>query len=242
MLVVVFEDELVAQLEPVTLARPAFAISCGSRRLVDLLAELGEPLRAFVRPHLAQIVKADFPQFAPADAGVPGPVLYVNARLVPSLSALAALRRLVASGRPAPVPAGESIAAAFWLPAPPPATAQRPDAAATPLGPPDKHLAGLGLPTVDIALPLFEYPHDILREHQATIGDHLADRIARGQYREVAPGVFAAAGAVLGPHVVADTKAGPIVLETGATVGAYCYLNGPVHLGPHCRVLEHAAP
>ncbi len=38
-----------------------------------------------------------------------------------------------------------------------------------------------------------------------------------------------------------DTKAGPIVLEAGATVGPHSFLAGPVHLGANSRVLEHAA-
>ena len=54
MFIVVFEDELVAQLDPVTLSRPAFAISCGSRRLIDLLMELGPPVRASMSPSSAR--------------------------------------------------------------------------------------------------------------------------------------------------------------------------------------------
>ncbi len=99
----------------------------------------------------------------------------------------------------------------------------------------------LGLPEIDVLLPLLEYPHDIVREHLATILDHLTDRVARGAYREVADDVFLATGAKLGDYVVTDTKSGPIILEAGATVGPYCYLSGPVHLGANCRVLEHAA-
>ncbi len=38
-----------------------------------------------------------------------------------------------------------------------------------------------------------------------------------------------------------DTKAGPIVLEAGASVGPHSFLAGPVHLGVNSRVLEHAA-
>ena len=40
MSIVLFEDPLVAQLDPTALGRPAFAITCGSYRLIDLVARL----------------------------------------------------------------------------------------------------------------------------------------------------------------------------------------------------------
>jgi UDP-N-acetylglucosamine diphosphorylase / glucose-1-phosphate thymidylyltransferase / UDP-N-acetylgalactosamine diphosphorylase / glucosamine-1-phosphate N-acetyltransferase / galactosamine-1-phosphate N-acetyltransferase len=233
MRIVVFEDESVGQLDPVALCRPAFAISCGSRRLIDLLAKLGLPLEASVRPHLRPIVAADFPQLKQGDVSAAGPVLLVNARLVPSLAALGTLRTLSTAGRAAVVRAGNDVAAAVVLTAAQPA---RPEDVGS-----GRYLAGLGLPALETPLPLFAYPHDIVREHLATIGEHLAERIAHGNYRQLSDGVFAAAGATLGSYVVTDTKAGPIVLEAGASVGPYCYLSGPAHLGANCRVLEHAA-
>ena len=239
MLIVVFEDELVPQLDPVALGRPAFAISCGSRRLIDLVADLGCPVQASVRQHLAEIVTADFPQIALVNGPTDRPALWVNARLVPSQAALAALRQLMDAGRPGMVRSGQHVAAVLVTPATP---SPKPTTSKPTIGLPEADfLAELGIPAVEAELPLFEYPHDIVRQHLATIGDHLADRITRGEYREVADGVFLAPGATLGQYVVTDTKAGPILLEAGATVGPYCYLSGPVHLGANCRVLEHAA-
>ena len=37
--IIVFEDRYVPRLHPITVGRPAYAISCGSYRLVDWLAE-----------------------------------------------------------------------------------------------------------------------------------------------------------------------------------------------------------
>ena len=61
--VLVFEDEQVAQLHPVTTARPAYAVSCGSFRLIDWLTELDAPLGSAIRTYLHDIERADFPQF-----------------------------------------------------------------------------------------------------------------------------------------------------------------------------------
>ena len=41
MQVIVYEDELVAQLAPVTLSRPAYTICCASFRLIELVKPLG---------------------------------------------------------------------------------------------------------------------------------------------------------------------------------------------------------
>ncbi len=59
--VILFEDETTEQLNPAALGRPAFGITCGCFRLIDLIAPLAEALAYVVRPHLRAIVAADFP-------------------------------------------------------------------------------------------------------------------------------------------------------------------------------------
>jgi glucose-1-phosphate thymidylyltransferase len=49
-----------------------------------------------------------------------------------------------------------------------------------------------------------------------------------------------AEGATLGEHVVTDTRRGPVVIERGASIGPYCYLSGPAHVGAGARVIEHS--
>lgn len=236
MAVILFEDELAAQLEPVTLGRPAFAISCGSLRLVDLAAKLEQPVAAVVRSHLSGLVAEDYPGFRCPTEPVSGePALWVNARAVPSAATLAALRSLLAGGRPGAVRGPTGTAAALV-----PASARWLSSAERPL-PADDFWDQLALPAVAAEIPLFEYPHDIIRHHQAILADNLEQRLARGDYREIANGVFAAEGASLGAYCTTEAARGPIVLDRGATVGPYCYLSGPVYVGPQARVIEHAA-
>ena len=247
MQVVVFEDEQVALLAPITLGRPAFAISCGSQRLIDLLADLGCPVHAVVRPHLCALVAADFPQLASvgedATAVPAAPTLWVNARLVPSAAAGRQLRQMVEAARPGVVLAGstaETLAAAVVGPQQIAAGQGSVAGGKSPwrgVAPPASTLEILP----DVTLSVFNDPHDVLREHLATLADHLALRIASGRYREVADGVFAADGARLGQYVVTDSSAGPIVLDEGASVGPMSLLTGPAYLGKNCRVIEHAA-
>src|SRR5262245_56802963 len=99
MQIVVFEDEHVLRLYPLTVGRPAYALSCGSYRLIDWLARLREEtgvvMRGVVRPHLAEVQRLDFPQISPTPPTIETPALLVNARLVPSVAAYQELKRLI---------------------------------------------------------------------------------------------------------------------------------------------------
>jgi len=233
--VILFEDDRVDQLYPITLSRPAFAISCGSYRLFDLVNRLELPISCVVRDHLRAIHEADFPDHATDHTSSSGNRLLVNARIVPRVEVLRTLRALLDKGKPCVVKHAGCIAAAL-------------------LGPNDRlplmdlihedlgdSLDKLGLDQLDIDLPMFEYPHDVIRHHLTSISSNLEQRLADGEYQEVADGVFVADNATLGDYLVTDTKEGPILLESGATVGPHCCLTGPVHIGPNARVIEYAA-
>jgi UDP-N-acetylglucosamine diphosphorylase/glucosamine-1-phosphate N-acetyltransferase len=242
MQIVVFEDESVSKLYPITVGRPAYAISCGSYRLVDWLAHLSREhraeLRGVVRPHLAAIQQLDFPEFSRRAPTGELPLLLVNARLVPSVFGFHALSRLVKEKQTAVVYENGSLAAAMI-------------AQGGPQPPPDidvghwaKYIANSlhkKLPAVQETLPLFDYPHDVVRQHLEIISESLTNRLATGSFREIADGVFAAEGATLGQYCVTDTTKGPVVLDQGAVVGPYSFLRGPAYLGPKAKVIEHSA-
>ncbi len=242
MQIVVFEDEGVSRLFPITVGRPAYAISCGSYRLVDWLASLSREhkleLRGVVRPHLAAIQQLDFPEFSRRTPTGELPLLLVNARLVPSVSAFHALSRLIKEGRTGAVYENGSLAAAMI-------------AQGGPQPPPDmdvghwaKYVANSiykKLPATPETLPLFDYPHDVVRHHLTIFGESLTNRLATGGFREIADGVFAAEGATLGQYCVTDTTKGPVLLDKDAVVGPYCLLRGPAYLGPKAKVNEHSA-
>ena len=96
------------------------------------------------------------------------------------------------------------------------------------------------LPTFEADLPLLEYPHEIVRYNLQCLRENLEYRLAQGEYRELADGVFAAPGAELGPYSVSNTRDGPIVLGANTQVGPFCCLSGPADLGEGTRVIEHA--
>ena len=161
-------------------------------------------------------------------------MLWLNARMVPSLAVLEKLRGLLVAGKPGIVASETAVAAALFPPELPWATSR-----ATV---PTVEIHALGLERLTGELPLFDYPHDIVRHHLATLAANLEHRLADGEYQQDGRRrVCRADGAKLGQYVVTDTRRGPIVLEAGATIGPYCYLSGPAHLGPAARVIEHAA-
>ncbi len=234
--ILVFEDSLVDNLYPVTTGRPAYAITCGSFRLLDWLVQLGKPLSGWVRPHLKTLQSLDFPELNQELSTANRWTLLVNARLVPSRANFLQLQKLLAREACSAIRSDNSLAAgvvpteqlrahdgnivAAFDAAGPSATA--------PMSPATE-------------LPLLNFPHEIIRWNVECFVDNLRHRIDSGHYREVAKDVFVGEGATLGEFIVTDTKAGPIVLDRDSQIGPYCFLRGPAYLGPGARVIEHAA-
>ena len=112
MQVVLFEDEFVDRLAPVAAAEPAFAVTCGSYKLVYLERTLG-PSLSVIRKHLRPLEAASYPDRVPTGKPLAGPVLFVNARLVPSASIKSQLKRFADAGQEAAIISGQSIAVAL---------------------------------------------------------------------------------------------------------------------------------
>ncbi len=235
MKLVLFEDTKVSQLYPMTLARPAFAVSCGSYRLVDLVGRLELDAYAIVREYLQAIVDADFELSKPEDDGRTNHLLFVNARAVPSVDTLRVLTQLKDNRLPKAVRGDGEIAAALvdirQTPLPDSLT---PDSVAG-------WLESLELESCVERIELSAYPHEVLKNHLRITAANLEDRLAQGGYSEVRDGVFVRENVTLGEHLVADTAEGPILIDQGASIGPFCFLQGPVYVGPGSKVIEHAA-
>jgi len=234
--IVLFEDASVSQLYPISVGRPAFAITCGGYRLVDHALAVSSKVSAVVRPHLRSPVRADFPDLVGrSGAKANEATLLVNARIVPSVDARREILRLTQSSAPGVLRDGETVVAARVGP--------------ETLLPPDhldpgtltKYLETLAGKPLEADLPLLDHPHDVLRYHLAVMRENTELRIREGSFREVGEGVFLAEDAALGAHVVTRTAGGPIVIDRGASVGPYSFLEGPAYLSPKARILEHAA-
>ena len=246
--ILLFEDDRVGQLAPLTIGRPAYAISCGSHQLIELAQRLApvraeggrgsgsawsenvypaqdlEPVLRFVRPYLQAVEAANAPNDVLAEGTLDQPTLFINARVVPAVSSINELQTLIETDRECIVTSGESVAAAVVKNA-----LELPsfgDGGALPA-----LLRELSLPTVAVDLPVFGYPHDVIRFHIQALTENLNDRLRdQVRYREIRDGLFVAENVNLDEYVVTDTRRGPIVIDELASIGPFCYLAGPAHL------------
>ena len=87
--IVVFEDDRVESLYPITLARPVYSIQCGATRLRDLLGALTIAGRwwGVIRPHLQTLQREDDPTWHAAQQLPAEETLCVNGALVPNRAA-----------------------------------------------------------------------------------------------------------------------------------------------------------
>jgi UDP-N-acetylglucosamine diphosphorylase/glucosamine-1-phosphate N-acetyltransferase len=242
MQLVVFEDQNADALAPVTLTRPAMEISCGGYRLIDLLRPVAErygaTIQAVVRPHLTALVAVDHPEFATAGS-VPGPVLLVNARLVPSVRAVNELEKIFREGKQGIIRNDTALVAAC-LPT---------DAltgGSLEYGKLQATIDQCELPTLDADLPLLEYPHDIVRYHKENLGENLEHRIACDRYQQTSDGVFldnstTDACPAIAETAVFDTTNGPVLIDQHAVIGPHTSIFGPCYIGAHAKISPGAA-
>ncbi|MEO2010353.1 MAG: putative sugar nucleotidyl transferase [Pirellulaceae bacterium] len=237
MRVVVFEDKHVLRLYPMAVARPAYAITCGSNRLIDWLRVLDCPLGGIVRPYLTVLQQVDFPDLHSPSVTAGETVMFVNARLVPSHTNSIRLQDLISEGQPGILRQDDHVVVMIR-------TIEA-----------ENELSWIGLDslltdTVASSLPplqssedlaIFNYSHDIIAENMTILDENLSFRLAAGTLTEVQDGLFVGSDVKLPEYYSCDTSEGPIILDDGVSVGPFCYLNGPGYVGKGSRLIEHAA-
>ena len=228
--VILFEDQSVQDNYPATLARPAFAITCGVSNLYDLVRGTGVKIRTMVRAHLAATAERRFPG---TDA-VEGPILFVNAAVVPDGREVRKLIAWAGEGDAFLVPSGRRVAAAF-LPGGPTLGAECATEGVTP------YLLEQKLPLREPAIATMDYPFDAVRHHLAIFEPCLTDLIEQGGYSRVTEGVYAGRDVKIARTAVLKAEDGPIVLGDNVTIMDFAYLSGPLHVGPNSRIIERSS-
>ena len=235
--ILVFEDEQVKQLYPITLARPAYAITCGCLRLSDWLASLSGNVIGSVRPHLQDLQALDFSFFASElDASEPL-TLIVNARIAPcvanfeKLNAIAKGNNENMTARTVAVDQDGNVGVAIVLT----------DALKDGLPSSVADVISKLQPDTDVKLDVLQFPHDIVRFNQEHFNANLNHLIEKGNFKQLQDGVFVGNNCSISKHVEFDTSDGPIVIADSAKVGPFTYFAGPVYVGPHCKIAEHAS-
>ncbi|MDO4584856.1 MAG: putative sugar nucleotidyl transferase [Planctomycetia bacterium] len=259
---ILFEDSQVEQLYPITTGRGAFAITCGTLRMVDLLGKISDTLGILCRPYLEAISRHEYPEHVfglqaiqevlrkmPPEENV----LVVNARMVPQAGILLFLQQRASESRPSLAKWQDAVAMAVL-----PAAVLREKLDVFEDGFYDLSEILLHGKWDDFSeanpTELFDYPHDLVRNNMRIFTENIEFRLknawhsrrdaepgAEGAWREIRDGVFVGNNVSLGDYFVADTSHGPILVDHGASIGPFCYIKGPVYIGPHSKVIEHAA-
>ncbi len=252
MQIICFEDQRVDQLRPITLARPAYAITCASLRLIDCLKRLSETVTGSVRPYLEMIQLLDHGIEA-MTSEISTDLLLVNARLVPLVRLEATLQSLAQQKRSCVVldPEDNSVLAARLVAddmQDPAMTTENlaadgsPEASRLEKSPLDALLdLARGQRRSDLSIDVFHWPHDVVAWHMKEMPTALEWRLEHGDYTQTADGVFVQEGVEIGKYAAIDTSDGPILLDRNVRVGPFCFLSGPVYAGAGTRVIEHAA-
>ena len=230
--IVLFEDHLLSDMNPIVLTRPAFAVTCACATLHELVAEAaGAPPAWVVRGYLARLAARKY-------AGPPiaeGPKLFLNASVVPDTRYIEKLRELAGSARPFVATAGGRVSAAFLpdsAPAPRPLTPEN----ITPW------LLELKLPLLEDELfRTLDHQFEVVKYLEPLFAANIEHRICRGTYREVRPRVYAAEEVRVAETCVFHTGTGPVVFDRGAEVRDFAYFEGPVYVGAHSRVIDRAS-
>ena len=228
--IVLFEDEMVDRLSPITLARPAWSITCGSLRLCDLVAHLDGTRHGVVRDFLSAFVGDYFPV---RDLDASQPTLWLNARLAPDAALLGSLKKLMGNASAFIAMSGESISAAMTE-----AGAVRAESLTVSDIP--VALSELNLPHSDLELSLFDYPHNVIADHKRLAASNIEFLATNGDYQQLQDGVFVAGGRELPANVVLDTTSGPIVIDVDVELGPFSVIKGPVSIGRGAKISPHA--
>lgn len=236
MRVCLFEDALVADLEPLTLTRPAYELLCGCTSLADKQKRYfaASSHGTLVRPYLADLAVTGGP-VNDLDWLREGPVVLVNARWLPPAPEPDVLQQL---DRPCVAVCDGEVAFAVLTP----------DLLAdcSPLTI-DACLERWreSLPSRGVAGTMVRYLWDLVDRNGEEIElDAWLTSPERPRRTENLPALVGRADRLLidptahiDPMVVADTTAGPVVIDREAVVGAFTRLEGPCYLGPGTHVL-----
>jgi glucose-1-phosphate thymidylyltransferase len=239
MQIICFEDDRVEQLRPITQARPTYAITCASFRLIDWLRRLSGTVSGSVRTHLEVIQQLDYEVPSQSDLDDKEGVLLVNARLVPKVGLEGKLRTLAGESRSSVVidSQDDSVLAARITAAD--VSSLKSIDRSSPLPSLLSHAGTLA--PANLSLDPFRWPHDVVACHMKEMPVAMQWRLEHGDYTQTDDGVFVRDGVEIGQYAAIDTSEGPIVLEENVKVGPFCYLSGPVYAGAGTRVIEHAA-
>lgn len=229
---VLFEDSFADRLQPINLARPSCAITCGATNLAQIVSELGMPVHFHVRKHLRGILERDGHQLAQE---IDGPILYLNAALVPDPKTIESIKRLTKSGESFLAVNDQRVTAAVAHSEFPAALAARDPGELT------SYLLDQRLPILADEFPTIEHTYDVIRHHSRLLPLHVKWLAEQGTLKEVSKDVFVGEECEIAKMVEFDTTQGPIIIGNRVRIKPFSYIAGPCRIGDKSLIIDHAS-
>jgi len=226
MQVILFEDNQVADLRPITLSRPAFKITMGGLDLEKMFRDRGFAPGFIVRDYLAPLVELESKSEPVTDKEV----LFVNASMAPRLSDLEIILKTCENKEHFCVLQGERVAVSYY-----PETEVRLED----LKPENitAYLLEDNPPVVDQPLLLVNRSYEVIKYNMEIIGDNLERMLDR--YHRLHDGVYVGQNVELSDRVSFDPREGPIIIDDNTFVSDFVLLRGPIYIGKNVRINEY---
>ena len=237
MRVCLFEDQGVADFEPLTLTRPVFDLVCGQSPLGAKQCRCFSPTEVgtLIRPYLAASFRVHQPALHTNELAWlrAGPTVFINGRWLPPQESCAP------DLAPCVALCGDEVAFAVLRP---------------------EHLATCSpntledcleswrseLPTRDAGGRMMHYLWDLVHHNaeQLCLDFHAVPKSAGLQLIRHRPGIVGPENllaisptAQLDPLVAMDTTRGPIVIDRDAVITAFSRIEGPSYIGPNTQIM-----
>ncbi len=228
MQIILFEDYLVGEIRPVTLGRAAFTVGMGGTNLYDLVKRKSLPVSYLVREYLREITLRNFSNEPLGRKDL----LFLNASLPPSVGILEKVLAQCEKNKAFVAQTDHRVAAAFF-PDLDFSFNQVDEISIT------NFLLAQEYEVLEDRFPLINYPFDIIKYNQAYFEDNLQH--IRGDYENISSGVYVGKDTKIHPTVCLNSEEGTIVIGDGVSIGPFVYLQGPLYLGSHSRIIERTS-
>ncbi len=225
MKIILYENNSVGKLYPVTLTRSSFDIFCGALTLFQAMERtfpqdvIDYSVRDFLRPAMERKY--------PKKNAATNETLYLDGSLIPSLEAVQNLKTLVAGKKDTIFFSGGKIIGAYLKKNSEFGIKNQEIA---------EHLIKLDLPKFEIDWPVFNHSWEVVTYNQEILAENL--EYLKKDFKEVKDDVYISRDVILPPEIVLNASYGPIVIDQGARVLPFCHLVGPLYVGKNCLIRE----
>lgn len=224
MKVVLYEDQAVEGLFPITLARQACDVRIAGTTLMEAVSKVfGGEVYGSARDYL--------PQKDAFNGNATGPVLFLNARLAPSFQALSFLLNIIKRTGEDGAMYSDGVLVGIFVKAFENVTYK--DDVSRLMNSFSKNVV-----SHELEWKLLENPEDVIFFNDDALSDNLTT-LSKGLKRKGFGNVFVGEGVRIHKTAVLDTSKGAIVISKGATIGALSVLKGPLFIGEGSEIKEH---